>query len=200
MQDIRQKTGPSATGHFNPLACKPRNLTRQGDIMRYLTLYLLLSVIGTVTGCATITTGTDQSVTVMTEKDVAGASCELSDSRGGKWFVNNTPGTVSVHKGDGPMTVICRKQGYLDTILSVEETVAGATLGNVILGGGVGIIVDAMSGSAQRYPDQIVVWMEPEEWESESFRKEWEQEKQAYEEFLKEQNSPRQESQTPFGK
>ncbi len=34
--------------------------------------------------CATITTGTDQSVTVMTEKNVSDANCELSDSAGGK--------------------------------------------------------------------------------------------------------------------
>ena len=131
-------------------------------------------------GCATVTTGTSQSVSVVTEKGVEGARCELTDSKDGKWFVSNSPGTVTVRKGDGPMTVICKKEGFNSATTMVEESFVGATLGNVILGGGIGIIIDAASGAAQQYPDQIVVWMRPEEWESEAQRKEWEQAKLAY--------------------
>ena len=170
-----------------------------GVIMRYLTFIILLNFIGALTGCATITTGTDQSVTVVTEKNVSGAKCELTDSQEGKWFVNNTPGTVSVRKGNGPMTLICKKEGYLDTTISVEEVIAGATLGNLLLGGGIGILIDAASGSAQRYPDQIIVWMEPEEWESVALQQEWEKEKQAYEEELKRLNTPKQDNQVQIG-
>ena len=167
--------------------------------MRYIIFIILLNFIGTLTGCATITTGTDQSVTVMTEKNVSSANCELTDSKDGKWFVNNTPGTIPVRKGDGPMTVTCKKEGYLDTTTSVEETIVGATLGNILIGGGIGIIIDATSGAAQRYPDQIIVWMEPEEWESATAKQEWEQEKQAYEEELKRLNTPKQDNQPSIG-
>jgi len=64
------------------------------------------------------------------------------------------------------MTVTCKKEGYLDVIISVEEVIADATFGNILIGGGIGIIIDAVLGAAQRYPDQIIVWMEPEEWKS----------------------------------
>ena len=76
------------------------------------------------------------------------------------------PGTIPVRKGDGPMTVICKKEGYLDVTISVEEVIADATFGNILIGGGIGIRIDAVLGAAQRYPDQIIVWMEPEEWKS----------------------------------
>lgn len=145
-----------------------------------LLLVLLLCSAGLSTGCATIATGTDQNITVVTEKNVTGATCELTDSKSAKWYVPNTPGSANVHKGDGPMSVICIKTGYRDANLMVEETIAGATLGNVLIGGGVGILVDAMSGAAQRYPDQITVWMEPESWTSESERLDWMQAKEKF--------------------
>ena len=148
--------------------------------MNRLTLVIVLCVSGLATGCATIMTGTDQNITVVTEKNVTGAACELTDSKSAKWYVPNTPGSANVHRGDGPMSIICTKTGYRNANLMMEETIAGATLGNILIGGGVGIFVDAMSGAAQRYPDQITVWMEPESWGSESERLEWTKEKEKY--------------------
>ena len=134
--------------------------------MKLIIIGIALSILGLTSGCATITKGTDQSVSVVTEKKVVGAKCELTDVKGHKWYISSTPGTVSVLKGDGPMTITCTKEGYNKALLMVEEAVAGATFGNILLGGGIGIIVDAISGAAQQYPDQIIVWMEPEEWTS----------------------------------
>jgi len=111
-----------------------------------------------LSACASITTGTEQSIFVETPK-VTGAACELTDSKLGKWTVKSTPGSVKVKKGDGPMNVVCTKAGYEAANISVEETLVGATLGNIILGGGIGILVDAASGAAQKYPDRIVVRM-----------------------------------------
>lgn len=167
--------------------------------MKQLTVIFILCLGGIASGCATITTGTSQSITISTEKNVTGAKCELTDTKGGQWYVNNTPGTVSVHKGDGPMTVICRKDGYKPATLIVEESVAGATLGNILIGGGIGIFIDAMSGSAQRYPDQIIVWVEPEQWDSEQARMEWFKEKEAFEEKLAKQNEPIESAKSPIG-
>lgn len=137
-----------------------------------------------VSGCATITTGTDQSISVVSEQDVEGAKCELTDKKGRVYYIQTTPGTTSVHKGDGPMTVICRKDGYKTTTVVVDESFHGATLGNILLGGGIGIVVDSMSGAAQKYPDQVIVWMEPEEWKSGDDKIAWLEAKNAYEEQL----------------
>ncbi len=152
--------------------------------MKLIIIVITLSILGMTSGCATITTGTDQSVSVVTEKNVEGAKCELTDAKGHKWYIPSTPGTATVLKGDGPMTVTCTKEDYNKALLMVDETFAGATLGNILIGGGIGIFIDAMSGAAQQYPDQIIVWMEPEEWASEEKRLEWVKEKEAYEEKL----------------
>ncbi len=55
-------------------------------------------------------------------------------------------------RGNAPLIITCTKPGYKPTTLKLDEKIAGATMGNVILGGGIGIIFDASSGAAQRYP------------------------------------------------
>lgn len=162
------------------------------------TITNLTSIIGSafaislLSGCATIVSGTGQSLTVVTEKSVEDASCELTDKKGGKWYIPHTPGTATVHKGDGPMTVVCKKDGYKTATLMVEESLTGATFGNIILGGGIGILVDAASGAAQQYPDQVVVWMEPETWESEDAKNTWYRDKEAFEVAEKDKNKTAQ--------
>lgn len=113
-----------------------------------------------VAGCATVVSGTSQTLFIETPS-VTGAACRLADSKQGVWYLPATPGAVTVRRGDGPMHVVCEKEGYETTVVTVEEEFAAATLGNVIPGGAVGIFVDAVSGAAQRYPDKVVVWMKP---------------------------------------
>jgi hypothetical protein len=133
-----------------------------------------------ISGCATITTGTDQGIKVITEKDVIGASCTLMDSKGNRSFIPRTPGTTYMTRGNAPLVITCTKPGYKSTTLEIDESVAGATMGNIILGGGIGIIFDASSGAAQRYPDKVVIWMEPVEWPDENSKLQWEKERRLY--------------------
>jgi len=133
-----------------------------------------------ISACATISTGTDQAVRVITEKDVVGASCTFLDSEGNRSYIPRTPGTTYMPRGNAPLTVTCKKPGYKPATFVVEEGMAGATMGNVILGGGIGFIFDAASGAAQRYPDEVVVWLEPEEWSDEASKLQWEEEKRAF--------------------
>lgn len=143
--------------------------------------WIALVIVGVslLPGCATITTGTDQAIRIVTEKDVVGASCTLADSKGNRSFIPRTPGTTYITRGDAPLTIRCSKPGYKPTTLIVEEGIAGATMGNVILGGGIGFILDAASGAGQRYPDKVVIWLEPEAWPDEESRLQWEEERRA---------------------
>lgn len=152
--------------------------------MKHFVTNLFLLAAAILSGCATITTGTDQKLTVITEKNVKGAKCTLVDVEGRVSTIMETPGVVSVHKGDGPITITCEKEHFKTVVMEVEEAVHGATLGNILIGGGIGIIIDAASGAAQKYPDQVVVWMEPEEWASETDQLEWIEAKKAYDEKL----------------
>jgi len=140
-----------------------------------------IAAVALLTGCSTIVSGTQQAIFIDTPK-VDGAECKLTDSKKGTWHLPGTPGSVSVAKGDGPMNIVCTKDGYESSTVSVDEELAGATLGNIIIGGGIGFLVDAASGAAQVYPDRITVWMKPTEWASDAEKQAWHDDKKKYEE------------------
>ena len=139
----------------------------------------LIALSGLVSACSTVTTGVRQEITVNTPH-VSGAECTLKDTKNGHWTVNKTPETVTVRKGGGPMEITCSENGYKTTTVSLEEYFAGATMGNILLGGGVGIIVDAASGAAQKYPTEISIWMPPQKWASAKAKENWLREKAEY--------------------
>jgi hypothetical protein len=139
----------------------------------------LAGVIG-LGACATIVSGTFQTFFVETPH-LTCAACRLSDSEQGIWYLPSTPGSVTVRKGYGPLHIVCEKDGYETTIVSVDEEFAPATLGNIVLGGAIGIFVDAASSAAQRYPDKVVVWMKPLRLASPEEGTAWEAAKRAYE-------------------
>ena len=141
---------------------------------------LILAILSLALGaCASITSGTQQAIFIDTPM-LNGATCKLTDSKSGNWYLPASPGSVSVLKGDGPMNVVCDKADYITGITSVDEEVAGATFGNIILGGGIGILVDAATGAAQKYPDKIVVWMRPVAWQSPDDEVAWNAGKQKF--------------------
>ncbi len=146
---------------------------------------LIVPAMLALAACSTVTTGTKQTVFVDTPQ-VKGASCKLTDSKQGSWYLESTPGSVTVQKGDGPMNIICEKDGYEQGLLTFDEDFQGATLGNIIIGGGVGFLVDAMSGAAQKYPDKVTVWMRPDQWMSESQKVAWLQAKEDFDRQQKE--------------
>ncbi|PIR39604.1 MAG: hypothetical protein COV35_03615 [Alphaproteobacteria bacterium CG11_big_fil_rev_8_21_14_0_20_39_49] len=117
--------------------------------MKILYSILILSVLS---GCASVVSGGRQNVTVLTP-GIEGASCSLTDSAGRVWYVEETPGTALVKRGDGPITVICHKEGHEKGVGQIEEKLAGANYGNLALGPAapIGYLVDGFSGSAQKY-------------------------------------------------
>jgi hypothetical protein len=115
----------------------------------------------TLIGCASVTGTTGQSVSVETLSksgvNVSGASCELSNSKG-KFFVN-TPGTVPIRRSNDDMSVVCRKDGIEPGIATVVSETKGMMFGNILLGGGIGALVDHNTGAAYEYPSLIQVMM-----------------------------------------
>ena len=95
-----------------------------------------------IAGCSTITTGTQQTITVDTPL-AAGASCTLSDTQNRIWQVPKTPVSLVVRKHDGTKTLIYEKEGYHTRATIIGEEFAGAPLGSVILDGSVDIQIDA---------------------------------------------------------
>ena len=110
--------------------------------------------------CSTITTGTTQAVTVTT--DPPGAACHLQRNGQTVGIVNPTPGSVTVGKSTRDMQVTCTRAGSLQGSGTLAAEFQPATLGNIILGGVVGIVVDAASGAMGTYPPVVAVVLPPD--------------------------------------
>ncbi|HEY1630972.1 MAG TPA: hypothetical protein VGF56_06630 [Rhizomicrobium sp.] len=102
-----------------------------------------------LSGCATVVNGTTQSISVSTA-NVSGAQCALTNSEG-TWYVS-TPGSVVVHKTKTDIQATCKKDGYQDASTTIASKFGAMTVGNVIAGGVIGIVVDAASGANYSYP------------------------------------------------
>lgn len=111
-----------------------------------------------VSGCASVIKGSHQFVAVISPP-VSGAACTLYNTEGS--YAVTTPNAVKVGRTKNDLTVICRKDGYRDSTKIVESHFNGATAGNVLIGGLVGITVDAATGADNSYPETIEVPMTP---------------------------------------
>ncbi len=130
-----------------------------GWIRGALTLAFTFLFFTVVTGCASMISGTNQSLSVSTT-GYPGATCQLKNSKG-TWYVP-APGSVTVHRGYGDMTVTCKKEGFPDVTAQISSSTKVATGANVLWGVllPVGVGVDAATGAAYDYPAEIVVQME----------------------------------------
>ncbi len=126
----------------------------------------LLALLGLILlpACATVTSGTSQNVSVIT--DPPGATCQIM--RGGSvvGVVNPTPGTVNISKSGQALAVNCTRAGSLSAVHSVSAEFQAMTVGNLLLGGIIGVAVDAASGAMSRYPDTVTITLPPERFAS----------------------------------
>jgi hypothetical protein len=111
-------------------------------------------------GCASVTSGLSQSVTVtpVCEGTIRKASCELANDKG-RWQLE-APGSVTLQKAYGDLTVTCvagAAQGKATFVSKPNDNVYG----NILVGGLVGFAVDSASGAGYRYPDELAVVVTP---------------------------------------
>ncbi len=111
------------------------------------------------TGCASITAGTTESVAVSTVP-AAAAKCDLVNEKG-HWSVNPTPGSTTVTKAYGDLTVTCSDPQGDQGTATLQSHTAGAAFGNILLGGIIGAAVDMSSGTAYLYPSTATVALTP---------------------------------------
>jgi hypothetical protein len=116
---------------------------KMNKVLTTLTLLVFLML----SGCASITGSTSQSISVQTKEptgaEVVGANCELTNSKG-KWFVI-TPGSVGISRSNDNMQLLCRKDGYEPGRNGIVSDTKG--------------IVDHTSGAAYEYPSIFQVIM-----------------------------------------
>jgi len=129
-------------------------------IFKTITIIATMFILFQLVGCASITGGTQQSISIETKKDstqVSGANCELTNAKG-KWFVT-TPGSVQLQRSNDALLISCNKEGFDTGRASVESIVRAGMAGNVVFGGVIGMAIDHASGAAYDYPNLIQVMM-----------------------------------------
>ena len=106
-------------------------------------------------GCATVVNGTKTSYTAETRPEGAavkfsnGASC-------------TTPCKLEFRRKDDLRADI-NLAGHKPTYVLIQSKLGGSAFGNILLGGGVGAIVDGSNGASNRlYPKPLIVRLAPE--------------------------------------
>jgi hypothetical protein len=114
----------------------------------------------TLSGCASVIEGTSQIITVNTNP--SGADCSLNRMPEGViGRVSGTPSGVTIRKTKYDITIKCNKPGYQEATFLNHSGAAGATFGNIVLGGGIGWAIDSASGSDNKYESPVNISLVP---------------------------------------
>ncbi|MEG0197283.1 hypothetical protein [Acinetobacter sp.] len=105
----------------------------------------------TMTGCASIFSGTTQTLTFKSVPDAANIT--ITNKLGEKIHTGSTPATVTLKRGNGYFKpagyqVTFSKEGFQTKTVQVKATVNGWYIANIIFGGLIGfLIVDPVTGA-----------------------------------------------------
>ena len=125
---------------------------------QYLLAITAISV--ALSGCASVIEGTNQLITVNTNPPEA--TCTLNrEPEGVIGQISPTPAGVTIKKTKYDITVKCNKAGYQEATYINHSGAAGATFGNIILGGGIGWAIDSASGADNKYESPVNITLVP---------------------------------------
>lgn len=113
-----------------------------------------------VAGCASIMEGGDQIVNVQTTgcEDYGAIQCTVVNDDGSS--ILTAPASVNVEKDKDALTISCQsKDGMAQGEKIVESSYEAMNAGNLLLGGIIGVGVDAATGAMWKYPSSIIVPM-----------------------------------------
>lgn len=110
-----------------------------------------------ISGCATVVNDSMHPIKVETKTEsgefVAGADCQLTNDYG---TVSMKSGeTASVRRSGKDLDIICKHPGIPDASARAISRVNAGMFGNIIIGGGVGAIIDHSKGTAYTYPSWV---------------------------------------------
>jgi hypothetical protein len=117
-----------------------------------------------LTACSSIIEGTSQEIMVNTNP--AGADCSLERQGFSIARVDPTPGAATIKKTKYDILIRCNKDGYQEATYLNHSGSAGATFGNIVLGGGIGWAVDSAAGADNKYDSPVNMTLVPEEKEA----------------------------------
>ena len=124
-------------------------------------LFAAFVALMTASGCATITSSDVQSLALTTHSDqgqpVEKVKCTARNDKGA-WEAES-PAFLQVRRSAEDLIVECRKEGHQNGFLRAVSRAAGSMFGNIIIGGGIGALIDHSRGTGYNYPDNLPVRM-----------------------------------------
>ena len=112
-----------------------------------------------LSACATIVSGTSQDISVNTNPP--GANCTVNREGHKIAQVSPTPGIAKVDKTRDDITLVCDKDGYQEATFFVHSGFEAMTLGNMAIGGLIGVGIDAATGANNHYDSPANVTLVP---------------------------------------
>lgn len=119
-----------------------------------------VSVMTVTSGCSTITQSETQRLSVTASYEgqpIKDVDCALTNDKG--TWTTKAPNQVDVRKSGENLNVVCKKEGFVDGLLTAISRAAGSMFGNIIFGGGVGALIDHSKGTGYDYPTTLPVVM-----------------------------------------
>ena len=113
-----------------------------------------------LTGCASVVNHTTQQIPVTSDPAGAVVRVDCGDVKNDPKLI--TPAVVTVQRKADHCTIALEKAGYAPAEVKLAKSMSAWYLGNVVLGGFVGMIVDASNGSMyNRTPSKVQVNLAP---------------------------------------
>lgn len=118
---------------------------------------VILAVCIAATGCASVVNETTHPMKIETRTDagqlITGANCKLTNDRDSVSVKSGE--TTQVRRSDTDMDIICtHPENRVASARAISRANAGL-YGNIILGGGIGAIIDHNKGTAYTYPTWV---------------------------------------------
>lgn len=109
------------------------------------------------TGCATVVNDSSHPMKVETKTEagqaVTGAECKLTNDYGTVGVKSGE--TVQVRRSSKDMDIVCKHPDNPDANARAISRANAGMFGNIILGGGIGAIIDHNKGTAYTYPTWV---------------------------------------------
>ena len=119
--------------------------------------YLALAAVLSLSGCASVMNDSTHPIKVETKTEdgklVNGADCKLTNDYGS--FNTKSGDTVQVRRSSKDLDIVCKTQEQPDASGRAISRANGGMFGNIILGGGIGAIIDHNKGTAYTYPTWV---------------------------------------------
>ena len=121
------------------------------SIMRHVALGLGVLLLA---GCSSIVNDSHVPMTLSFSDNSAG-ECSLKNKR--ENYKTSMPATISVRRSDDSLVFDCKTVDGRSASGSIPSEFGGIMAGNIILGGGIGALIDAESDKHRNYPSSFVI-------------------------------------------